>query len=148
MTTDTKAVRRWDFIAIDQSTIEIVGNSEGEYVRFTDHERVVGELKRSQNHTNNVLAHADKQIEALRDELETLNEAQAVCDGTIPIALLHWHQRALAAESARAAKSAEVEALSAGLQEILHIHANDNHRPKAFYIAAKAIDAAMEKGNV
>lgn len=33
------------------------------------------------------------------------------------------------------------------LQEILRVHANDNHRPQAFYIAAKALAAMQEAGN-
>lgn len=89
MTTDTKAVARWDSWGGEK---DIQESDTGQFVLFTDHERVVGEL---------------------RDELETLNEAQAVCDGTIPGALLHWHQRALAAESALAASRAEVEGLRA-----------------------------------
>lgn len=46
MATDTKAVARWD-IGINglSNTAEILWHYQGRYILFTDHERVVGELK-------------------------------------------------------------------------------------------------------
>lgn len=46
MTTDTKAVARWD-IGMNglSNTAEILWHYQGRYILFTDHERVVGELK-------------------------------------------------------------------------------------------------------
>jgi hypothetical protein len=42
MTTDTKAVARWDW---DLARQRMDTFDDGRYVRFTDHERVVGELR-------------------------------------------------------------------------------------------------------
>lgn len=42
MTTDTKAVARWDW---DMARLRMDTFDDGRYVRFTDHEQVVRELK-------------------------------------------------------------------------------------------------------
>lgn len=107
MTTDTKAVSRWDYTMAGSLGLDPIGP----YVEFTDHERVVGELEIARDYWKGQAGAAISDVTDLRDTLATLNEAQAVCDGTIPSALLHWHQRALAAESALAASRAEVEGL-------------------------------------
>jgi hypothetical protein len=45
MTTDTKAVARWDGMESDVAPL-MVELEDGDYVRFTDHEQVVAELNR------------------------------------------------------------------------------------------------------
>lgn len=52
MTTDTKAVARWDVETMDERT-----SSEGRWVLFTDHERVVGKHK---NQLNKFIAEAER----------------------------------------------------------------------------------------
>lgn len=44
MNTDTKAVSRWDLIAVGENTDAMLEVHDGDYVRFADHERVAGEL--------------------------------------------------------------------------------------------------------
>lgn len=127
MTTDTKAVARFFW-----SEDEMDEDRSGDYVLFTDHERVVAEL---------------------RAELDAMNEAQAAGDGTISGSLLHWHQRALAAESALAASRAEVEGLRKMLPEVricveYAIDYGSPSRRADRKELLNTIDAAMEKGNV
>lgn len=45
MTTDTKAVARWDIESQDGRDCLHLSREDGDYVLFTDHERVVGELR-------------------------------------------------------------------------------------------------------
>lgn len=141
MTIDTKAVARFNFDAYHGCEFEAY---DGYFVQFTDHERVVKEL---------------------RAELEALNEAHAVGDGTVSGSLLHWHQRALAAESALAASRADVEGLKKDAERwnwIMQGHYGNEPARANRVIGAcwsrkameDAIDndiatqAAMEKGNV
>lgn len=52
-----------------------------------------------------------------------------------------WMQtRFKLAEDIQNASDKRVEELENALQEILSVHANDNIRPKAFYIASNALD--------
>jgi hypothetical protein len=39
-----------------------------------------------------------------------------------------------------------VQELEEALQEILRVHADDNHRPKAFYIAASVLNKETSHG--
>ncbi len=142
MTTDTTAVARFYW-----SEDEMQDDRGGDYVLFTDYERVVRELENYQRLTDEVLADRHALIASLRDELETLNEAQAVCDGTIPIALLHWHQRALAAESALAASRAEVEGLRDAMFAVYSVAANGGNLSR-LHTEIERMRDAMEKGNV
>jgi hypothetical protein len=65
MTTDTKAVARWDWVPEDMHEYQ-----HGDYVLFTDHERVVGELQAGAATTMFRMTDAlDKQIEELRTAL-------------------------------------------------------------------------------
>lgn len=197
MTTDNKAVARWDAVGPDMAMDE---SSSGAFILFTDHERVVGDevehrrrwfvrageylsraqaaersasrsaeeclFLRSQRPLARKLTEAEAEIETLRTELsasraelDALNEAQAVGDGTISGSLLHWHQRALAAESDLAESRAEVEGLKKDAERYrwLRDHAGKDEDQVEIFIEQESyapghldaqVDAAMEKGNV
>lgn len=70
MTTDTKAVARWDLIAVGENTDAMLEVHDGDYVLFTDHERVVREWQAGAATTMFRMTDAlDKQIEELRTAL-------------------------------------------------------------------------------
>jgi len=158
MTTDTKAVARWD---IDCMRAQMDTFDDGRYVEFTYHERVVGDVWEI---TREIQIQSDKywnELRQLRATLEDLNEAQAVGDGTVSGSLLHWHQRALAAEAALAASRAEIDGFRSVLQQIevmAPVHGlnplakiSDPQHVKVCWntqLAARSALAAMEKGNV
>lgn len=66
MNTDNKAVARWD---IDCMRAQMDSFDDGDYVLFTDHERVVGELQAARNHDFKLFALADENIASLRAAL-------------------------------------------------------------------------------
>lgn len=145
MTTDTKAVTRWEAFGHD---FDVEESNEGEFVFFTDYERLLSELVDQVNQQGKYIIKTSVGplvcslgVASEWEKLEELiREAEA--------ALAASRAETIRLDSAHDALLFENDKLRAGLQEILHIHADDNHRPRAFYIAAKAIDAAMEKGNV
>lgn len=53
----------------------------------------------------------------------------------------HYHTHAIWVgwQASAAESAAEIERLRAALQEILRVHANDDKRPKAFYLADRAL---------
>lgn len=137
MNTDAKAVARFNFDNYHGCEFEA---DDGYWVLFTDHERVVGKL---------------------RTELDALNEAQAVGDGTISGSLLHWHQRALAAETSLAESRAEVEGLKKDVEryrwlrdkapeewDVTRWLGNEHQEVHVQDYLDEAIDAEMENGNV
>jgi len=63
MTTDTKAVARWD------AGTGVNPRVNGKYVLFTDHEQVVADLKAAREHDRKLIALADKNIANLRSAL-------------------------------------------------------------------------------
>lgn len=72
MTTDTKAVARWSF---DIGTRDVYQEVDGPYVLFTDHERVVRELRYWQGLANGYHTERDVALAALaasRAEVEGL----------------------------------------------------------------------------
>jgi hypothetical protein len=75
MTTDTKAVARWDFVGAAVRSASSV--KDGDYVLFADHERVVGELVdevRTANGTEHTLRTT---LGWLEDEFEKMTAALA-----------------------------------------------------------------------
>lgn len=134
MTTDTKAVTRWDVEAkgegLDSLYVKEFETSCGPYVLFTDHERVVGELK-------------EERMRWFLRAGEYLKRAQA-------------------AEAALAASRAEVEGLRAacsGSAYTLFLDAYykacETSKPSDWHDAAmlakqweQQIDAELEKKNV
>lgn len=147
MTTDTKAVARWDVESQDGRDCNAFKRDDGDYVLFIDHERVVGELQDGFERMALKGIEMRNEIDTFRAELDVLNEAQAVCDGTIPSALLHWHQRSLAAESALAASRAEVEGLREAVGTVCEGWTLPDDARKVLEKALWA-NTAMEKGNV
>lgn len=78
MTTDNKAVARWDLIALGENTTDMCQQDDGDYVLFTDHERVVGELKYWRGLADGYHAERDVGLAALaasRAEVEGLRGA-------------------------------------------------------------------------
>lgn len=74
MTTDTKAVARWDAVGPDMAMDE---SSGGAFVLFTDHERVVGELESKIVTGGAISGAAIGQITKLAIERDTLRAALA-----------------------------------------------------------------------
>lgn len=74
MTTDTKAVARWEYYDGRH-----VVHPDGPFVRFTDHERVVGELRDAMFAVYSVAANGGSlsrlhtEIERMRDAMEKGN---------------------------------------------------------------------------
>lgn len=68
MTTDTKAVTRWDW-----DDLSMITDAEGDFVLFTDHERVVGDLGKDRNEWKQL---ADSHVEVIRE----LRSALALID--------------------------------------------------------------------
>lgn len=162
MTADTKAVARWEigFGGEFNTDPEMTQTDEGDYVSLTDHEREVEDLVRVIDVHREIITDFTDKIDKLCAELDALNEAQAVGDGTISGSLLHWHQRALAAETAVAASRAEVEGLKKDAERYRWLRDADNypHPVGGFWNSLgetiepiemdEQIDAEMENRNV
>lgn len=120
MNTDTKTVARWD-IGTDGLSDEVkaLWHYKGRYVLFTDHERVVGELDR-------LVRNVDTENEFLRT---TLAASRAEVEGLIEVAKVYLHGEY---QDPEVEYSSEYRA----------------RRYKEGQALAKAIAAAMEKGNV
>jgi hypothetical protein len=114
MTTDTKAVARFFW-----SEDEMDEDRSGDYVLFTDHERVVGDLQAARNHDFKLFALADENIANLRTALAA---SRAEVEGL----------RSVAIELRQELRD---NALDAGQEPY--------NNPSANFV----IDAAMEKGN-
>lgn len=69
MTTDTKAVTRWDLDYTDLFHTRISPLHDGDYVRFTDHERVIGELHHAYAIHRQVIDDFHEEIDTLRATL-------------------------------------------------------------------------------
>lgn len=77
MTTDTKAVARWDW-----DDLSMITDSEGDFIRFTDYEHMVGELTKELDHAYAGLESKagwewKSDYEAYKFEAETLRAALA-----------------------------------------------------------------------
>ena len=66
MTTDTKAVARYD--SVDGCEVA----TDGDYVLFTDHERVVGELEGRIGYLRTALAASRAEVGGLKDMIRTM----------------------------------------------------------------------------
>lgn len=69
MTTDTKAVKLWDLTAVGENTDAMLEVHDGDYVLFTDHERVVGELREAFELAMTNLGARNKEVNQLNDAL-------------------------------------------------------------------------------
>lgn len=106
----TKAVDRWECGEYDGAHVR---HPEGPFVRFTDHEATISELR--SNH--------DRVVGELKDHIRLSAISALELDAQ--------NRKELAASRA------EVEGLRADMQEILRVHANGT---RVFYIAAKALE--------
>lgn len=66
---DKNEIPRWDVETLDERT-----SSEGRWVLFTDHERVVAELENYQRVTEETLAAKHEMIDSLRAEADALRK--------------------------------------------------------------------------
>ncbi len=94
MTTDTKAVARWDWDEEDMHA-----HPKGDYVLFADHEQVVAELDAALDRACDLVSSYFGQMRALNEEIDQLR-------------------------SALAAKSAEVEGLRDAMFAVYSVAAN------------------------
>lgn len=116
MTTDTKVVARWDF---DVEVDDYEQFEDGNYVLFTDHERVVGELA----HLNFVKA------EVIRDfvsDIEVLKSSLAASRAEVE------GLKKLLGETAQCLADVSNDVGGWAVEEVIE----------------SAMNAAMEKGNV
>lgn len=91
MNTDTKAVERWEFVGACVRSAS--SRKDGDYVLFTDHEQVVGDLRAEAKRLSHALTDA---LECEKDYLREISELRAEL----------------------AAKSEEVETLRDGLEAV------------------------------
>lgn len=76
MTTDTKAVARWEFVGACVRSAS--ARKDGDYVLFTDHEQVVGKLGKDRNEWKQL---ADSHVEVIREIRTTLAASRAEVEG-------------------------------------------------------------------
>jgi len=169
MTTDTKAVARWDVESQDSRDCNVFKRDDGDYVRFTDHEQVVAELTSKVHELERLCDatyvqngadaynHACDLIEQLQSERIAAGRDPgtegSLCDG------LTWaYGELMEAESeidtlrsALAAKSAEVEGYKDALDAIANHYDMDGYGERAWkdlaIEMAERARAAMEKSN-
>lgn len=149
MTTDTKAVTRWD------AGPGVNPRANGKYVLFTDHERVVGELEERAVNMKNWARHDREMIEVLETELETLRTALAASRAEVErirgyeVGPLEAKNAELRAELAAKSKDADVLADKA-MTYLTGAYHDPEVEPSDLYmrrrvLEAKQLSQAIEK---